>query len=182
MNFGQKHKETKHCSNKKKIQSKIEKLLNEIKDKGIFAFAGMSEENQVIITKWAYEISDRYVSVLKKHPTKIKDIAELPASKQEVKMAIKILLTAPVVKKSDEIVDTLKDRFVSIGAFQDIDQDDKEKMFEQDNKIETELEYTSSSEFSKYHKYLEVIISEQNALLDDVNNFINDLNELKKGH
>jgi hypothetical protein len=97
-------------------------------------------------------------------------------------MAIKILLTAPVVKKSDEIVDTLKDRFVSIGAFQDIDQDDKEKMFEQDNKIETELEYTSSSEFSKYHKYLEVIISEQNALLDDVNNFINDLNELKKGH
>ena len=53
-------------------------------------------------------------------------------------------------------------------------------MFEQDNKIEKELESTHSSEFSKYHKYLEVIISEQNALLDDVNNFINDLNELKK--
>ncbi|UCE51913.1 MAG: hypothetical protein JSV31_22030 [Desulfobacterales bacterium] len=180
MSFDQKYNGAEPCSTGEKITSKIQNLLNEMKDKGIFALAQMTEENKVMMTKWAQEISDRYVSVLEKHPAKIKNIAELPASKEEVKTAIKILLTAHVIKKSDEMVDILKNRYVSIGAFQDIDPDDKEKIIEEVNNIDQQLESAYESVFPNYHKYAEVIISEQNALLEDVNNFINDLKELKK--
>ena len=180
MNFDQKNKDTEPFSNKEKIPSKIEKPLNEIKDKGIFALAHMSEENQIMITKWAQDIFDRYESVLENQPTKIKNIVELPASKQEVKMAIKILLTAYVLKESNEKVDSLKDHYISIGTFQDIDLEDREKLFYEVNNIEDELESDYASVFPEYHKHMEVIISEQNVLLDDVNAFINDLLELKK--
>ena len=158
----------------------IKKLIDEIKDKGVFALAHESEEKQVMITRWAQDIFDRYESVFEKQQTKIKNIVELPASKQEVKMAIKILLTAYVLKESDEMADVLKDRYISIGAFQNIDLEDEEKIFYEVNNFEHELESDYASVFPEYHKYMEVIISEQNVLLDDVNNFINDLRELKK--
>ena len=41
------------------------------------------------------------------------------------------------------------------------------------------MESDFASVFPEYHKYMEVIIAEQNVLLDDVNNFIHDLKELK---
>jgi hypothetical protein len=94
-------------------------------------------------------------------------------------MAIKILLTVYVLKESDEKVESLKDRYIGIGAFQDIDLDDREKIFYKVSNIEEELESDYASVFPEYHKHIEVIISEQNVLLDDVNNFINDLLELK---
>ena len=89
MNFDQKYTYTKPCSNKKKTTTKIENLLNEIKVKGIFALAQMSEENKFKISKWAQDISDQYASVLEKNPAKIKNIVELPTSKEEIKIAIK---------------------------------------------------------------------------------------------
>jgi hypothetical protein len=122
---------------------------------------------------------DRYKSVLENQPSKIKNIVELPASKQELKMAIKILLTVYVLKESDEKVEKLKDRYVGIGAFHDIDPDDRKNTLYEVSNIEEELESDYASVFPEYHKHMEVIISEQNVLLDDVNNFINDLLELK---
>ena len=71
MNFNQKSKDAESSPNKKKNSSKIENLLNEIKDKGFFALAKMNEENKVMITKWAQDITDRYIVVLEKHPEKI---------------------------------------------------------------------------------------------------------------
>ena len=181
MSIDEQHGDIKPRSNKLRYSPKIENLLDEIKYKGIFEIAQMNEKNQVTITKWARDIYDRYESVLENQPTKIKNIVELPASKQEVKIAIKILLTANVLKKSDEMVDRLKDRYISIGAFQDIDLEDGEKIFYEVNNMEQELESDYASVFPEYHKHVEVVILEQNALIDDVNNFINDLNEIKKG-
>ncbi len=94
MNFDQKSKDAESSSNKKKNSSAIKNILNEIKDKGIFALAQMNEENKVMITKWAQNHTDRYIVVLEKHPEKRKNIVDLPASKDEIKIAIKILLTA----------------------------------------------------------------------------------------
>jgi hypothetical protein len=162
------------------INSIIKNFIDEIKDAGIFAIAHESEQKQAIITKWAQDISDRYLSVLKKHPAKIRNIVELPVSKEEVKIAIKISLISHVMRKSDEMVEILKDRYISIGEFQDIDPDDKEIIIEEVSNIDQQLESAYESVFPNYHKYMEVIISEQNTLLEDVNNFINDLKELKK--
>ena len=154
--------------------------MDEIKDKGILAIVQMNEKNQVTITRWARDIYDRYEAVLKNQPAKIKNIVELPASKQEVKLAIKIMLTTYVLKQSDEIVDSLKDRYISIGTFQNIDLEDTEKIFYEVENMEQELESDYASVFPEYHKHMEVVILEQNVLLEDVNNFINDLKELKK--
>jgi len=71
MNFNQKSKDAESSPNKKKNSSKIENLLNEIKDKEIFALAKMNEENKVMITKWAQDITYRYIVVLEKHQEKI---------------------------------------------------------------------------------------------------------------
>ena len=72
MSFTQKNKDSESSSNRKNISSKIENLLNEIKEKEISALAQMNEENKVLITKWAQHTTDRYIAVLKKHPEKIK--------------------------------------------------------------------------------------------------------------
>ena len=180
MTVDEKHEDIIPCSSKRKSSSKIANLLDEIKNKGIFTIAQMNDKNQITITKWARDIYDRYETVLENQPTKIKNIVELPASKQEVKMAIKILLTTYVLKESDEMSDRLKDRYISIGAFQNIDLEDREKIFYEVNNMEKELESDYASVFPEYHKHMEVVILEQNILLDDVNNFINDLKELKK--
>jgi hypothetical protein len=180
MKFREKYKNKDPNPNDERTRLKIENLLNEIKGKGLIALTHQSEENQVTMTKWAQDIFDRYESALENHPSKIKNITELPASKQEVKTAIKILLTAYVLKESDEIVSRLKDRYVSIGAFQNIDLEDEEKKIYEVKNFEHELKSDYASVFPEYHKHIEVIISEQNVLLDDVNAFINDLSELKK--
>jgi hypothetical protein len=180
MKSKQECKDKETDSNDKKTKSKIKNLLDEIKDKGFIALTQQSEENQVKMTKWAQDIFDRYESALENQPSKIKNITELPASKQEVKKAIKILLTAYVLKESNEIVSRLKDRYVSIGAFQDIDLEEKEIKIYQVENFEHELKSDYASVFPEYHKHIEVIISEQNALLDDVDTFIYDLSELKK--
>ena len=179
MSLTKNNKDFESSSNKKNISSKIENLLNEMKEKEISALAHMNEENKVLITKWAQHITDRYIAVLENHPEKIKNIADLPASKDEIKIAIKILLTAYVIKKSDKKVDILKDYYISIGSFQNIDLKDKEKIIEEANSAEQKLENSSTFFFSYYHNYMEVIISEQDALLKDLNNFINDLMALK---
>jgi hypothetical protein len=162
------------------INSIIKNVIDEIDDKGIFALARASNEKQIMITRWAQDIYDRFESVLKNHPAKIKNTDELPASKPEVKIAIKILLTAYFLKESGEMVDRLKERYISIGTFQNIDMEDKEKIYHSLNNIELELKSDYESVFPEYHKYMEVIISEQNVLLDDVNNFIDDLRKVKK--
>ena len=162
------------------INSMIKNVIDEIDDKGIFALARASDEKQILLTRWAQDVYDCFESVLKNHPAKIKNLDELPASKPEIKMAIKILLTAYVLKESGEIVDRLKDRYISIGTFQNIDMEDKEKIVRGLNSIEQELKSDYKSFFPEYHKYMEVIISEQNVLLDDVNNFVDDLRKVKK--
>ena len=70
MNFDQKSNDAESSSDKKKNSSTIKNILNEIKDKGIFALAQMNEENKVMITKWAQNLTDRYIVVLEKHPEK----------------------------------------------------------------------------------------------------------------
>ena len=162
------------------IHSIIKNVIDEIDDQGIFALARASDEMQIMITRWAQDIYDRFEAVLKYQPSKIKNIDELPASKQDLKMAIKILLTAYVLKESGEMVDRLRDRYISISTFQNIDMEDKDKIYRDLSNIEQELKSDYESVFPEYHKYMEVIISEQNVLLDDVNNFIDDLRRVKK--
>jgi hypothetical protein len=135
----------------------------------------MSKDQQTIIVNWAQEIVDRYGSFLLEYPMKIKNLDDLPFPKEDIKIAIKTLLPAYLAKGSDDIVNLLKDRYVRLSAFQEISQEDKETIVKEANEIDQKSESTDTSLFPTYHKYMQIIISEQKILLDEINTFIDDL-------
>jgi hypothetical protein len=90
-------------------------------------------------------------------------------------MAIKVLLPEYITKGSDDIVNLLKDRYIRLSAFQEISQEDKDTIIKETNKIEPKSGSTETELFPTYHKYLEIVVSEQKLLIDEVNTFINDL-------
>jgi hypothetical protein len=112
---------------------------------------------------------------LQDYPAKVKDIAELPCPREDLKIAIKVLLPAYLAKGSDEIVDLLKDRYVRLSAFQAINREDKEAIKKESIKIDQKPVPADSSLFPNYQKYMQTIISEQTIFLEDITTFIDDL-------
>ena len=77
---------------------------------------------------------------------------DLPFPKEEIRLAIKVLLPAYLDKASVDVLDELKEKYVGLGAFQKMGQPEDALM--------------------------ELIISEQKILLEEINAFINDLSTL----
>lgn len=166
--------------NDREAQAMIDYFIKDFKKKGIITLANMSKDEQTIIINWAQDVVDRYGSVLKEYPLKIKNLIDLPCPKENIQIAIKTLLPAYVAKGSDDIVNLLKDRYVRLSAFQDIGQEDKGNIIKESNEFDQTSESTDTSLFSAYQKYMQIIISEQKILLEDINTFINDLQIQKK--
>ena len=140
----------------------------------------MSKNEQTLIVNWAQELVDQYGSVLIEYPMKIKNLVDLPRPKESIKIAIKALLPAYLAKESDDIVNLLKDIYVRLSAFQEISQEDRQTIIKEANEIDQKSGSTDTSLFPTYHKYMQIIISEQKILLDEINTFINDLQIQKK--
>ncbi len=157
----------------------VKDFLKKLRKRGVSALIDLSKDEQAIVINWAQDVINQYGSILKKYPMKIKNIVELPFPKQDIKIAIKILLPAYIAKGSDDIVNLLKDRYVSLSAFQEMSRKDKETVIKESNEIDQKLESTDSARFPIYHKYMELIISKQKVLLEDINAYINDLQALK---
>jgi uncharacterized protein YoxC len=62
-----------------------------------------------------------------------------------------------------------------LSAFQEISQEDEDTIIKEANKIDKNIESTETTLFPIYHKYMEIIVSEQKILLDEVNSFIDDI-------
>jgi hypothetical protein len=163
-----------------KLSPLIEDFIKDMRHKGISALASMSKDEQTIIVNWAQDVVDQYGSFLIEYPMKIKNLFDLPYAKENIKIAIKTLLPAYLAKGSEDIVNLLKDRYVRLSAFQEISQEDKENIIKETNEIDQKSESTDTSLFPTYHKYMQIIISEQKILLDEINTFINDLQIQKK--
>ena len=153
----------------------ISEYIKNFRQKGLSVLSDMSKGEQTIFVSWAQDVVDRYGHLLQENPSKIKNVADLPCPKEDLKIAIKVLLPAYLAKGSDDIVDLLKDRYVRLGAFQEISQEDRETILKKPDQIDQKSESTDTSLFSTYQKYMEVIISEQNILLEDINTFVDDL-------
>jgi NurA-like 5'-3' nuclease len=80
----------------------------------------------------------------------------------------------------DKTVADLRDKFVSLGSFQSIDQKDTIKLMKTTRDIEQKSSETDTSSFSELNKHMNLIISEQKALLDEINSFIEDIRKIKK--
>ena len=148
--------------------SELDTLVNSLRKKGITAILTMNKQAQMTLSNWAHDLVNQYHAVLKNNPMKIKDIMKLPCSKLDAKLAIKILLMASAKKAlEDDVVVDLKNKFVSLGSFQSIDKQDL-------------LKLTDVSSFPELNKYMNLIISEQKALLHEINGFIEDIGKIKK--
>jgi hypothetical protein len=158
-----------------KFPSLVEDYIKDFRCKGISTLANLNRDGQSIIVNWAQDVVDQYGSFLKEYPMKIKNVVDLPYPKEKIKIAIKTLLPAYLAKGSDDIVNLLKERYVGLGAFQEISQEDKETIIKESNEIDEKSESTDSSLFPTYHKYMQLIISDQKIFLGDINSFINDL-------
>jgi hypothetical protein len=86
----------------------------------------MSKEDKTSIVNWAQGVVEHYGSYLKEHTMKIKDVADLPLPKENLKIAIKALLPADLAKGSDDIVNLFKYSYVRLSAFEEISQEVKE--------------------------------------------------------
>jgi hypothetical protein len=161
--------------------SEVEALLNKLRKTGITAILTMNKKAQIAMSNWAYNLVDQYDATLKNNPVKLKDTAELPCSKMDAKLAIKLLMLASVEKKLDDnTFVNLKDKFVSLGSFQSIDQEDVVKLINHISDIQKKSMDADTPSFSELNKYMDLVISEQKALLDEINSFIEEIRKIKK--
>ena len=156
-------------------------LLKKLRKTGIIAILNMNKKSQLIMSNWAHDIVNQYNAVLKKNPMKLKNITELPCSKMDAKLAIKLLMLGSVEKGLDNnTASNLRDKFISLGSFQSIDQKDIVKLMKYIRDIKEKSMEDNTFSLPGFNKYMDLIISEQKALLEEINSFIEDIIKIKK--
>lgn len=169
-----------HLKTKAFSLSEFETILNTLRKTGITAILTMNKKSQVAASNWAHDILNQYNAILQNNPMKLKNITELPNSKMDAKLAIKLLLLASVEKGlKDHTVVNLKDKFVSLGSFQSIEQKDIGKLKKYLSDIQNKSIESETLSFPELSKYMDLIISEQKALLEEINSFIEDIRKIK---
>ena len=166
---------------KKNSSSELEELLNKLRKTGITGILNMDKNSQITVSNWANDLVNQYSAILKNNPMKLKDIADLSCSKMDVKLAIKIMLLTSVEEvQEDNTVDKLRDKFVSLGSFRTIDQEDTLKLMKYTHNSQKDSMDAETSSFPELNKYMDLILSEQKALLEEINRFIEDIRKIKK--
>ena len=161
--------------------SEVESFLNKLRKTEITAIFTMNKKAQITMLNWAHNLVNQYDAILKNNPMKLKDIAELPCSKMDAKLAIKLLMLGSVEKGLDNnSASNLRDKFISLGSFQSIDQKDIVKLMKCMSDIKEKSMEDNTFSLPGFNKYMDLIISEQKALLEEINSFIEDIIKIKK--
>ncbi|MFO7556004.1 MAG: hypothetical protein R6W88_12450 [Desulfobacterales bacterium] len=161
--------------------SDIEALLNRLRKTGVTELLTMNKKAQTTLSYWAHDLVKQYSTVLKNNPMKLKDITKLPSSKLDVKLAIKLLILASVKKgPEDSTVVNLRDKFVSLGSFQSVDQEEILRLMKHNRTVHKKSMGVDMSSLPGLNKYMDLIISEQKVLIEEVNSFIEDIRKIKK--
>jgi hypothetical protein len=171
---GTKTSKTRPAENEK-ISLQMDAIVKRLRKKGISAISSMNTAQQAQTAVWAQDVFNQYGSVLEKFPSRIKNRSELPFSKQDIKIAIKILLPIWFARGSENMVGLLKDRYIRLSAFQEIAEEDLDIVTGEVNEAQQKLESNHISPSSTAHEYMEIILTEQKVLLDEINSYINDL-------
>jgi hypothetical protein len=170
-----------NSNDKESSSSKAGALLNKLRKMGIIAILNMNKKSQMTMSNWAHDIVNQYNAVLKNNPMKLKNITELPCSKMDAKLAIKFLMLGSVEKGLyDNTASNLRDKFISLGSFQSIDQKDIVKLMKYIRDIKEKSMENNTFSLPGFNKYMDLIISEQKALVEEINSFIEDIRKIKK--
>jgi RNase P subunit RPR2 len=105
--------------------AKIKKTaaVNDIVSGGIPALWSLSESQQLEVAEWSKSLIEQEDRIARKYHARIKRSEILPFSKQELKMAIKIQLLIQIADRNDELIDSLKRRYLRIASYQHVESD-----------------------------------------------------------
>ena len=165
-------------TNEKKIDdafSKFERLLKNFKRKGLSAFNNMNKKEQKALINWSNDVTRQYTNLIDYGLSNIRDIADLPYPKEDIKIAIKIILPIYISKGPPNMVKKLKLAYQELGGFQQIDPADKKRILRPKISKDTNSSKKVRKSLSIYDKYLEISISERKGLFHEIENYIDDL-------
>jgi len=156
------------------------KLMADLKNRGIEAFKQMTDDEQKRVWNWSKEIIRQYRSALEAYPANIRDIEDLPFPKDDIKLAIKLSLPLYLSKDMQSMVKMLKTAYREIGTFQLLDD-----VLNKELLARADLKRRASSQSNKTiyplsDKYTELAVSEQKALLQEINDFVTDLESIMR--
>jgi hypothetical protein len=154
------------------------KLLADLKNMGIVAFKQMTEDEQKKVWNWSKEVVQKYRSVLEADPANIRNIEDLPFPKEDIKLAIKLSLPLYISKDLQSVIKMLKTAYKDIGTFQFINDGDKKVLQSRSDPKRRASSQNNGSPYSLSDKYTELIVSEQKALLQEINDFVTDLDSI----
>ena len=153
----------------------FEELLQILKAKKLSAFKDMSDIEQRRVWFWSKHIIRHYRVVLERNPANIRTAEDLPFSKEEVKLAIKLALPFYAQKNIHSMVRNLKTIYKELGCFQSIETGDKAKLRKSSNRRDTSSQMPYRELLKIHEKYMETVISEKKSLLEDITAYANKL-------
>jgi hypothetical protein len=160
--------------------SSLERLIRNLKARGLYAFKDMSEEEQLRVWDWAKEVIRQYRKTLERNPANIRSVDELPFPKEEIKLAIELSLPLYAQKNIDSMVKTLKSNYKELGVFQSIDAEDKKKLRKAYVRKDKASAKQNHEMLEIHEKYMEIVVSEKKSLLEEINNFANRMEVLRQ--
>jgi hypothetical protein len=158
------------------------KLMADLKNKGILAFKQMTDDDQKKVWNWSKEVIQQYRSVLEADPSNIRNIEDLPFPKEDIKLAIRLSLPLYLSKDMQGVVKMLKTAYKDIGTFQFIDDVDKKELRSRTDPTQRASSKNKRTKYSLSDKYTELTISEQKALLQEINDFAADLESIMRNN
>jgi hypothetical protein len=158
------------------------KLMADLKNKGILAFKQMADEEQKKVWDWSRQVIQQYRIALEGDQSNIRDIEDLPFPKEDIKLAIKISLPLYLSKDMQSVVKMLKTAYKDIGTFQRINDAEKKELQSRVDPKRRASKQNGEATYPLSDKYTELIVSEQKALLQEISDFIIDLESIMQGN
>jgi hypothetical protein len=157
------------------VFSKFESLLKNFKRKGLSAFNDMNEKEQKTVINWSNNVTRQYTNLIDNDLSNIKDLADLPYPKDDIKLAIKIILPIYISNGPPNMVKKLALAYQELGSFQQIDPGDNEAILNPKISKDTNSSKKLRKSLTIYDEYLEISISERKILFQEIENYIDDL-------
>jgi hypothetical protein len=151
-------------------------IIADLKHKGIVAFRQLTDDEQKRVWQWCNEVVQYYRAVLETDPKNIRNVESLAFPKEDIKLAMKMLLPLFISKDMHSMVRKLKNAYQEIGTFQTIDPKDREYLCAiatSRAKVNSNTQYPELVRAKD--KYMELVISEKKGLLQEINNYVNEL-------
>jgi hypothetical protein len=172
----------KNCPGEKIVDTtrKLEVLLNNFKRKGISAFKDLQTKDQKALINWSEKITREYTNLVDNDLSNVKDITALPHPKDDIKIALKIILPVYISGGPPRMIKRLKLAYQELGSFQQINPGDKKTILNPTAIKDADSSTKISDCLATYDRYLEIAISERKILFQEIENYIEDVKYLHR--